>query len=207
MIGRSGCAGAVPGCRGACLVRGRMPRNRGERLIRLALTVVVALMLAACASLPGPRSVTLTAPEVEKLVEAQLGSVFELFKGLDVRRPEVALMPMSDRLLLTWAVRVPDGPTSAALGVTVAIAGKPVLDASRTAVLLTEVKLDDVRITGVPVLFGFGLAQLGERKGATLSDLPLLALPPSLQTRHQVAYVATGVAVTFTGLRVDLEPR
>jgi hypothetical protein len=67
--------------------------------------------------------------------------------------------------------------------------------------------LEDVRVTGVPMLFSFGLAQLGDRKGATLPDLPLMALPAEQLTRSQVAYGATGVAVTFTGLRVDLEPR
>jgi hypothetical protein len=91
--------------------------------------------------------------------------------------------------------------------VAVAIAGKPALNAAGNGVMLTQVTLEDVRVTGVPVLFGLGLAQLGERKGATLPDLPLVALPADQLTRQQVAYGATGVAVTFTGLRVSLEPR
>jgi len=78
---------------------------------------------------------------------------------------------------------------------------------ARSGVTLTEVTLEDVRMTGVPMLFSFGLAQLGERKGASLPDLPLIALPAEQMTRRQVAYAATGVAVTFSGLRVDLEPK
>jgi hypothetical protein len=178
-----------------------------EQLIRPAIAFLTALVLAACASLPGPRSFTLTPTEIEKQIQADLGSAFELFKGLDIRRPEVALMPVSERLQLTWTVRVPDGPTSAPLGVAIAIAGKPALNAARNGVMLTQVTLEDVRVTGVPVLFGLGLAQLGERKGAVLPDLPLLALPADQLIRQQVAYGATAVAVTFTGLRVDLEPR
>jgi hypothetical protein len=175
--------------------------------VRRVFNLALALLLAACASLPGPRTFTLTPTDIEKHIEADLGSAFELFKGLDVRRPEVALMPMSDRLQLTWTLRVPDGPTAAPLGVTIAIVGKPELNAARNGVLLTQVTLDDVRLTGVPVLFGLGLAQLGERKGAALPDLPLLALPAEQLIRQQVVYGATGLVVTFTGLRINLEPK
>jgi hypothetical protein len=176
-------------------------------MIRVAVSVCLGLLLVACSTLPGPRSFTMTPPEIERQIEADLGASFELFRGLDVRRPEVALMPVSNRVQLTWTVRMDDGPTGAPLGVAVALAGKPVLNSARTGVNLTQVTLEDVRITGVPVLFSFGLAQLGERKGASLPDLPLVSLPPEQMTRSQVAYGATGVAVTFTGLRVELEPK
>ena len=186
---------------------GAFRRRAGDLMIRLAIFLGLGLLLAACSTLPGPRSFTLSPAEIERQIEADLGATFEMFRGLDVRRPEVALMPVSDRLQLTWTVRVPDGPTSSPLGVSVALAGKPVLNAARNGVSLTQVTLEDVRITGVPVLFSFGLAQLGERKGASLPDLPLIVLPPEQMTRRQVAYGATGVVVTFSGLRVDLEPK
>lgn len=176
-------------------------------MIRLSIAICLGLLLAACETVPGPRSFTLTPTEIERQIEADLGATFELFRGLDMRRPEVALMPVSERLQLTWTVRVPDGPTAAPLGVAVALAGRPVLNPARNGISLTQVTLEDVRITGVPVLFSFGLSQLGERKGASLPDLPLIALPAEQMTRQQVAYAATGVAVTFTGLRVDLEPK
>ncbi len=176
-------------------------------MIRHVIALCFGLLLTACATIPGPRSVTLTPAEIERLIEADLGAAFELFKGLDVRRPEVALMPVSDRLQLTWTVRVSDGPSGTPLGVAVALSGRPALNAARNGIKLTQVTLEDVRVTGVPMLFSLGLAQLGERKGASLPDLPLLALPAEEMTRRQVAYGATGVAVTFGGLRVDLEPK
>lgn len=176
-------------------------------MIRIAIGLCLGLLLAACGTLPGPRSFTLSPSDIERQIEADLGATFELFRGLDVRRPEVALMPVSERLQLTWTLRVPDGPTSSPLGVAVALAGKPALNAAGNGVNLTQVTLEDVRVTGMPMLFSFGLAQLGERKGASLPDLPLIALPPEQMTRRQVVYSATGVAVTFTGLRIDLAPK
>ncbi len=175
-------------------------------MIRLA-SVLLVLLLAGCATPHGPRSFVLSASDIERQIETDLGSAFELFKGLDARRPQVALMPISERLQLTWTVRVPDGPTSVPLGVAVALAGKPVLNAARSGINLTDVTLEDVRLTGVPKLFGFGLAQLGDRKGAKLPDLPLVSLPSDQLMRQQVSYGATGVEVTFGGLRVDIAPK
>lgn len=181
-------------------------RTAEELMIRLA-SVLLVLLLAGCATPHGPRSFVLSASDIERQIETDLGSAFELFKGLDARRPQVALMPISERLQLTWTVRVPDGPTSVPLGVAVALAGKPVLNAARSGINLTDVTLEDVRLTGVPKLFSFGLAQLGDRKGAKLPDLPLVSLPSDQLMRQQVSYGATGVEVTFGGLRVDIAPK
>lgn len=176
-------------------------------MFRLAISVCLGVLLAACSTLPGPRSFVITPIDIERQIEADLGAMFELLKGLDMRRPEVALMPVSDRLQLTWNVRMPNGPTSTPVGVAVVLAGKPELNATRNAIQLTTVTLEDVRITGAPALFGFGLSQLGERKGSKLPDLPLISLPADQMTRQQVAYGATGVTVTYAGLRVDIEPK
>ena len=176
-------------------------------MFRLALSCCLGLLLVACTTLPGPRSFVLTPIDIERQIEADLGTIFELLKGLEMRRPEVALMPVSDRLQLTWNVRMPSGPTSAPFGLAVVLAGKPELSTARNGVVLTQVTLEDVRITGTPALFGFGLSQLGDRKGARLPDLPLVSLPADQLTRHQVAYSATAVTVTYAGLRVDIEPK
>jgi hypothetical protein len=174
---------------------------------RLVFTLCLGLLLAACTTLPGPRSFVIAPIDIERQIEADLGGMFELLKGLDMRRPEVALMPVSDRLQLTWNVRMPSGPITTPVGLSLVLAGKPELNAARNGVLLTQVTLEDVRITGAPALFGFGLSQLGERKGTRLPDIPLLPLPAEQMTRNQVAYGATGVTVTYAGLRVDIEPR
>lgn len=176
-------------------------------MFRFAIPVCFALLLAACTTLPGPRSYVITPIEIERQIETDLGAMFELLKGLDVRRPEVALMPVSDRLQLTWNVRLPDGQASPRVGLSLVVAGRPELNTARSGIVLTQVTLEDVRITGAPALYGYGLAQLGEKKGAKLPDLPLISLPADQMTRQQVAYAATGVTVSYAGLRIDIEPR
>ena len=71
-----------------------------------------------------PAHFVLTADDIQRQIETDLGAALELFKGLEVRRPEVALMPTSERLQLTWTLRVPDGPNNLGLGVAVAVAGQ-----------------------------------------------------------------------------------
>ncbi len=174
---------------------------------RFASAALVLFLLAACATPHGPQHFMLTADDIQRQIETDLGTALELFKGLDVRRPEVALMPASERLQLTWTLRVPDGPNNLGLGVAVAVAGKPTLNTARNGIDLTSVTLEDVHVTGVPRLFSFGLAQLGERKGTTLPNLPLIKLPAQQLVRDQVAYGATVVDVTYGGLRVGIEPK
>jgi hypothetical protein len=181
--------------------------------LRRALLLPSFVILTACAgvSAPRPGTLLLTASEIERQLVTDLGSALELFKGLDLRRPEVAMMPVAERLQLSWTVRLDEvsGPSSGALpiGVAVALSGKPRLNGAGTAIDLTQVTIDDVRITGVPRLFGFGLAQLADKKGATLPDLPLIDLPAERLLRDKVAYAATGVDVSYDGLRVAISPK
>jgi hypothetical protein len=131
--------------------------------------------------------------------------MMEVFEGLDLPRPQVSLMPASDRLMLEWNARLPDGPGGAPLGVAVQISGAPVLNAARNGVDLKEVRIEDVRFAGLPRFLG--LARIGDRKGMTLPDLPLMTLPPDRLRISDVAYAVTGIDVTYEGLRVDIAPK
>ena len=153
----------------------------------------------------GPRSVTLSTAEIENQIQADLGGVVEMFKGLDARRPEVSLMPLSERLLVEWHFTLPDGPAGSPVGVAIELSGRPVLNAVRNGIDLTQVQIEDVRLAGLPRFLG--LARLVDQKGMTLPDLPLMTLPTDRLRQSDVAYEATGVSVGFTGLSIDIVPR
>jgi len=173
--------------------------------------VLTTSLLAGCATVHGPTSITLSRDDIERSIATDLGNLIEIFRGLDVRRPEVAFLPVAGRLELTWYLTMPaegdGGLFGSTVGVAVAMTGQPALNAARTGIDLTDVKLDDVRVLGLPRLLGFGIGRLAERKGAPLPDVPLLSFRPAQMRVADVAYGATAVAVTFGGLRVDIEPR
>jgi hypothetical protein len=167
--------------------------------------VVLGVVLSGCATMHGPRTITLSAAEIEQRIQTDVGDVLEAFKGIGARRPEVSLMPSSQRLALELKFGAPDGSASPATSVTVEISGKPVLSASGNGIDLAEVRIDDVRLDALPRFLG--LSRLIDRKGMTLPDLPLMALPADRLRQDGVAYAATGVSVGFTGLKIDVAPR
>jgi hypothetical protein len=183
-----------------------------RKRLRILLAAGAAALLAGCVTVHGPTSITLSRDDIERGIEADLGNLIEIFRGLDLRRPEVAFMPVAGRLELAWYLTVPTQGDANSLfgsnmGVAVVMSGKPRLNAARNGVDLTDVRVDDVRMLGLPRVLGYGLGQLADRKGALLPDLPLLGFTPAQLRRADVAYGATAVEVTYLGLRVDIEPR
>jgi hypothetical protein len=139
-------------------------------LLRALVASAVAL-IAGCVTVHGPTSFTLSRDDIERGMEADLGNLVEIFRGLDLRRPEVALMPVAGRLELAWYLTVPTQGEANSLfasnvGVAVVMSGKPALNAGRSGVDLTDVRIDDVRMLGLPRVLGFGLGRLADRKGA-----------------------------------------
>jgi hypothetical protein len=171
---------------------------------RIVGPILVAL-LSACATMHGPQSITLSTAEIEQQIQVDLGGVVETFKGLDAHRPEVSLMPASERLLLEWNFKLADGPTGSPVGIVVDLSGKPVLNAARSGIDLTQARIEDVRLAGL--LRFLSLARFVDQKGIALPDLPLMTLPTDRLRQSGVAYEATGVSVGYTGLKVDIAPR
>lgn len=173
--------------------------------MRRYLAPVLIALLSSCATMHGPRTITVSPSEIESRIQADLGGVMGILKGVDSHRPEVSLMPLSERLLLAWKFTLPDGPAGSPLGVSVELSGKPALNAARDGIDLTQVRIEDVSLAGLPRFLG--LARLADRKGMTLPDLPLMALPADRLRQSGVAYEATGVSVGFAGLSIDIAPR
>lgn len=178
---------------------------------RIAATLSVALVLGGCATAPGPRTVLITGPEIEREVGIELGRTLEAFRGLDVRRPEVGFMPNAERVQLAWAVWLPapsaDNLLLSSVSLTVAISGKPALDAAKARIELTEVRVEDIRVGGLSRFLGPAVAPLPGRVGAQLPDLPLMPIAPELLRIRNVAYEARSVSVGFAGLRLEIAPK
>ena len=173
--------------------------------MRHLVAIVLCGLLSACATMHGPQTITLSAGEVEQQIRADLGGVLQAFKGVDAPRPQVSMMPTAQRVLLEWTFTLPDGPTGSPMDVTVDLTGMPVLNAARNGIDLTQVKVEDVRVSALPRFLGLG--RFMDQKGVELPDLPLMMLPADRLRQSDVAYEATGVGVGYFGLKIGIAPR
>jgi hypothetical protein len=178
-------------------------------------TLLAALLLAGtagCVTVHGPRTLAITREDIERSIEVDLGSLLEIVRGLGTRRPDVAFMPVSGRVELAWNLAVPaDAQGGSLFGTSIGMAfiasGRPELNDARTGIELKDVRLDDVRMIGLPRMFDFGLGRLAGKKGAALPDLPLYLFTPQQLRVADVAYGPTAVEVGYGALEVRIEPR
>jgi len=178
-------------------------------------TLMGALLLAAtagCVTVHGPRTLSVTREDIERSIDIDLGGLIEILRGLGTRRPEVAFMPVSGRVELAWNLAVPADVQGgslfgASIGMAFIVTGRPELNEARTGIELKDVRLDDVRMIGLPRMLDFGLGRLSGKKGAALPDLPLYQFTPQQLRVAAVAYGPTAVEVGYGALDVRIEPR
>lgn len=172
-------------------------------LKRLAL-LAATLLLAACAGfgLPG-LTLSLTDIADRAFVErhGDLARVLRLFDSVDIGRPDVALMPESQRLQLGWTIGLRQ--SGLPLTVRVSISGRPELNSQRNGLDLADSRIEELRLPSVPLVNLAGRVRAGE----SLGRLPLLNFTPAELTQAGIVYQAAAVALSPHGLRIDLSPR
>lgn len=172
---------------------------------------LAAVFLAACAHQSGPASLVLSPEDIERLSPARMDQVLMLFEGSRARRPEVDLLPIADRVQLAWTMNLPAppgaGPFAPPLKVLITVSGRPVLNAARNGVTLSETVIDDVRILGAAPPPGFALGDIVEKKGAAVQDLPLLEFRPDQLVRRNTVLEVRRVSVEYSGLRIEMAPK
>lgn len=170
------------------------------------LVWLLGFLLVACVS-HGPRSFTLSPAEIERQVQVDLGAVNVLFKDTVAPKPRVTMMPGSDRVGLAWDVSLPAGVMGGRSAVVLELSGKPVLNAARSGVNLSQVRVEDIRMPGLSGVLA--LSRLFDLKGSeqTFPDLPLAQLPENMLVQQAVAYGATAVSVGYDGLKIELAPK
>ena len=187
-----------------------LPSTRRRTLIGLAGCVVVA-SLAACAGL-GPRNVTLSAADLQTLIERQFPRERRLLEMVDVSmaRPVVRLLPERNRISteidLSASERLSGRSVRGSLALDHALRFEP----SDATVRLSQVKVQDFRLE----VGGTALRGQSARLGALLaermlddfviyrvSDEKREALRRAGIHRAEVAVTSRGVEVRFDEAR------
>jgi hypothetical protein len=189
----------------------RAATRKGRALTLLAMAAfLAAALLAGCASLLGPRRVTLTQAELEQRLSTQFPLDRELLELLSVRvaAPRVQLLPESNRLAIEFDMSLAERLSSRDFPVSVALDSGLHYDATQGAVTLADVRVQRVRATRLPPQ----LSQMIDRLGAPLLGPLLEGLPVHRFTSEQLrdaegrGYRPDRIDVTRDGVEMTLVP-
>lgn len=184
-----------------------MFRARIATVFRFLCLAGLAVLLSACASVLGPRTVTITQGELQQKLAAkfpQQQRVLELF-NVTVATPSLLMQPQNNRVATELKVsvhnRLLNRDYAGVLGASFGLRFDPDAQALR----LVNVSLDKLDLGGAPNVLGNVGRMLVEDQ---LEGYPIYRFKPEdLRTADRLGYTVGGIDVTAQGLLVHLQPK
>lgn len=115
------------------------------------VAVAAGAMLASCASLTGPRRIELSQAKLQAGLERRFPLRNRLLELFDVQltRPQLAILPESDRVALTLDVSVSPPFLRQSWSGTMSLSGHLYVDAARSGVFLADAHVDRFEVRGM----------------------------------------------------------
>lgn len=113
-------------------------------LTTVAAPLLACALLASCASLVGPREIEVPLSKLQAGVDRRFplnNRVLELFE-IQLSRPQLALLPDSDRIALSMEAYVAPPFIQQSWSGSMAMSGRLLIDASRGAIFMVEPHVD-----------------------------------------------------------------
>jgi hypothetical protein len=177
---------------------------------RAGLSLVLAAVLAACASVGGSRVMTFSEADLARMLEQHGPFQRRLLEVLDVRvqRPTMRLVPESNRLASAFEVSATDRLGGRTLGGRIAIEYGLRYDDLDKAIRLTQVRVTTFQLNDVAAEKRKGVQNLGALIAEhMLDDAVLYRFRPSdLKNAEGMGLKPGNVAVTSRGVEVTLAP-
>jgi Protein of unknown function (DUF1439) len=171
--------------------------------------VALAGLVSSCASFVGPRNVEIPLYKLQAGLERRFPVDNRMLELIDVRlsRPQLAVLPENDRVGLTMEAEIAPPFLKRAYNGSVAFSGRLYVDPSRSAVFMTDARVDRFELDGVDSsvqrqftkLANFAMDQI-------VREMPVYAFRSEDLRYAGVQFVPTRIATTGSGLVVTLEP-
>ncbi len=184
-------------------------RTRCKAFAFIMAALLACELLSSCASLVGVRRVELPLSRLQDGLERRFPLERHLLTMFDIEltRPQLALLSVSDRIALTMDARVGLPLIQKNWRGSVTVSGRLVLDAARDAILMNEVRIDRISFEGADQARQRQLAQVAN--GLTdklMRDLPLYRFHQEDLHFAGVQFVPTQINTTPSALVVTFEP-
>ncbi len=181
-----------------------------NKLIKnLAVLALGTVLLAACASVIGPRDIELPLHKMQSGVEKRFPlnrRILQLVE-LQLTNPRVEIVPGTERVGLSMDALVAPPFTGKSWRGNLALSGRLVIDNARNAVMLAEPRVDRFVFDGVDEGRRQQLANAANLLMAeVVTDMPLYHFRPEDLRYAGVQFVPTRISATARGLVVAVEP-
>lgn len=173
--------------------------------------VAIPVMLAACATLLGPRTVEISREELLTKLGKQFPTTKRLMKLLDVTAalPTLDLQEEKNRVSASVDLSAKELLMGQEYKGKVTLSFGLRFEPKDLTLRLSEPRIEQVAVEGLPPVYQRALSNLGAKLvEETLNDYPVHQLKPEdLRTADRLGYQVKDIAVTRTGLAVHLIPR
>ncbi|MBI5926751.1 MAG: DUF1439 domain-containing protein [Aquabacterium sp.] len=182
-----------------------------RRRTMLLAPLAIAGLLAACATLLGPRTIEISRDELLTKLGKQFPTTKRVMKLLDVTAslPSLDLQEEKNRVTASVDLAARELLMGQEYKGKVALSFGLRFEPKDLTLRLTEPKVEQVAVEGLPAIYQRALTNLGAKLvEETLNDYPVHQLKPEdLRTADRLGYQVKDIAVTRTGLAVHLVPR
>lgn len=177
----------------------------------LLMGMAVAGLVAACASLLGPRTVEISREELQARLGKQFPTTRRVMKLLDVSAglPRLELQGDKNRVALSVDLTAKELIMGGEHKGQVALSFGLRFEPKDLTIRLTQPKVEQVKVEGLPPVYQRALSTLGAQLVEdSLNDYPVHQFKPEdLRTADRMGYEIKDVQVTASGLAVHLAPR
>ena len=189
-----------------------MTMYRGGAWMRRIAVVLVSGVLAACASLIGPRQIEIPLNKLQAGVERRFpvdNRVLDLF-DIRLSRPRLTLQAGTDRVALDIDADVAPPFTRQSWRASLALSGRLSVDPARGAVLISAPRVERFAIDGVDGVDSARQRQFGKVANAVMNkvikDVPVYSFRMEELRYAGVQFVPTRITSTADALVVTVEP-
>ena len=175
----------------------------------VAPLLAIAFLLAACATLIGPRQIELPQERLQQNLERKFPKyqrVLGVFE-VELSHPELAILPENNRVALTFDLNVTPLLARQAWRGNMVVSGRLNVDGARNAVYLSEAHVDHFAIDNMDEGKQNQLASVANLLSDTLlKDVALHTFAPQELQYAGVQFVLTGIDTRPGALVANLRP-
>ena len=182
--------------------------QRHSPLLVLMLLALLTL-LSSCASLLPPQEIEIPLSRLQKSAEQNFpfnARYLDLF-DVTVSNPRLSLQPEADRLVLGLDARVQPPLVKTSWQGELLVSGALRIDPVRRAVILTEPRLENIKLDAATGSYTSRLARLGTKLAEDLlTDKVLYTFAPDAFVVAGQRFIPTGITTRKNSLVVSFEP-